>query len=70
MKTAWPLLSLTAPSPVHQCLPEHMELVTLNSIGNKVRLLYDLYCIVPAVHIESYCILFWVDILKFVPAYW
>lgn len=49
VRTAWPLLSPTAPFPVHQCMLEHMELVTPNSIGNKVCLCNDKYCIVPAI---------------------
>lgn len=36
MRTAWPLLFHTAPSPVRHCTAEEMELVMPNSPGNKV----------------------------------
>lgn len=49
VRTAWPLLYPTAPSPVHQCMREDMELVTPNSIGNKVCLCEEKHDKVPAV---------------------
>lgn len=44
VRTAWPPLFPTAPSPVHQCLLEDMELVTPNSVANKVCLCNDCVC--------------------------